>query len=405
MPEKDAAVVAAVAKGLEGVIAAATSISSIDGTAGRLTYRGIPIEDLAANSFYEEVAYFLWNGQLPTRTQLEQFMADLALMRKLPDNIVAALKIFPTTSSGMDMLRTVISLLSVSDPEEENNSPGANRRKALRLMALFPSIIAGFHRVRNGLDIIAPNPTLGHAENFLYMLTGAKPDPVRVKGVDLYLVLLADHGLNASTFTARVIAGTEADMYAAVTGALGALKGPLHGGANQGVMDMLDEIGSLAHVDAWFDATMSGHRRIMGMGHRVYKTEDPRARVLRRVSDEMGHAVGQHDLHEMALRIEQRAIAHPHFLERKLAPNVDYYSATVLYYAGIPLDLFTTIFAMSRIVGWTAHLIEQYADNRLIRPRAQYIGPDYQPYVPMAERTTEKLAEVAQSLHMASSQS
>ncbi len=405
MPDKDAAVVAAVAKGLEGVIAAATSISSIDGTAGRLTYRGIPIEDLAAHSSYEEVAYFLWNGQLPTQTQLDQFTADLAAMRTLPGNIAAALALLPVHASGMDMLRTVISLLSVTDPDEENNAADANRRKALRLMALFPSVIAGFHRVRSGLEIIAPDPMLNHAENFLYMLTGAKPDPVRVKGLDLYLVLLADHGLNASTFTARVIAGTEADMYAAVTGALGALKGPLHGGANQGVMDMLEDIGSLDNVDAWFDATMSGHRRIMGIGHRVYKTEDPRARVLRRASDEMGRAVGRHDLHEIALRVEQRALAHPHFVERKLAPNVDYYSATVLYYAGIPLDLFTTIFAMSRIVGWTAHLIEQYADNRLIRPRAQYIGPEYQPYVPMAERTAEKLAEVAQSLHMASSQS
>lgn len=405
MPDKDAAVVAAVAKGLEGVIAAATSISSIDGTAGRLTYRGIPIEELAAYSSYEEAAYFLWNGQLPTQAQLDQFNVELAAMRTLPDNIAAALTLFPSHTSGMDMLRTVISLLSTNDPEEEDNSLAANRRKAMRLMALFPSVIAGFHRVRSGLDIIPPDPALRHAENFLHMLTGAAPDPVRVKGLDLYLVLLADHGLNASTFTARVIAGAEADMYAAVTGALGALKGPLHGGANQGVMDMLDEIGSVAHVDAWFDATMSGHRRIMGIGHRVYKTEDPRARVLRRASDEMGRAVGRHDLHEMALRIEQRALAHPHFVERKLAPNVDYYSATVLYYAGIPLDLFTTIFAMSRIVGWTAHLIEQYADNRLIRPRAQYIGPEYQPYVPMAERTAEKLAEVAQSLHMASSQS
>lgn len=405
MPEKDAAVIAAVAKGLEGVIAAATSISSIDGTAGRLTYRGIPIEELAANSFYEEVAYFLWNGQLPTQAQLEQFMTDLASTRTLPDNIVAALRLFPAASSGMDMLRTMVSLLSVSDPAEEDNSQAANRRKALRLMGFIPSIIAGFHRVRNGLDIIPPDSTLGHAANFLYMLTGEKPDPVKVKGIDLYLVLLADHGLNASTFTARVIAGTEADMYAAVTGALGALKGPLHGGANQGVMDMLSDVGNLDNVDAWFDATMSGHRRIMGIGHRVYRTEDPRARVLRRVSDEMGYAVGEHDLHEMALRIEQRALAHPHFVERKLAPNVDYYSATVLYYAGIPLDLFTTIFAMSRIVGWTAHLIEQYSDNRLIRPRAQYIGPDYQPYIPLAERTPEKLAEVAQSLQMASSQS
>ena len=405
MPDKDAAVIAAVAKGLEGVIAAATSISSIDGTAGRLTYRGIPIEELAANSFYEEVAYFLWNGQLPTQVQLDQFMADLASMRTLPDNIVSALKLFPANSSGMDMLRTVISLLSVSDPDEENNSQESNRRKALRLMALFPSIIAGFHRVRNGLDIVPPDPALGHAANFLYMLTGEKADPVKVKGIDLYLVLLADHGLNASTFTARVIAGTEADMYAAVTGALGALKGPLHGGANQGVMDMLDEVGSLDRVDAWFDATMAGQRRIMGIGHRVYKTEDPRARVLRRVSDEMGYAVGKHDLHEMVLRIEQRALSHPHFVERKLAPNVDYYSATVLYYADIPLDLFTTIFAMSRIVGWTAHLIEQYADNRLIRPRAQYIGPDYQPYIPVTERTAEKLAEVAQSLHISMSQS
>ncbi len=405
MPEKDAAVIAAVAKGLEGVIAAATSISSIDGTAGRLTYRGIPIEELAANSSYEEVAYFLWFGHLPTQPQLDQFIADLAAMRTLPENVIAALKLFPPNASGMDMLRTVISLLSVSDPDEENNSFPSNQRKALRLTALFPSIIAGFHRVRNGLEIVPADPTMSHAENFLYMLSGEKPDPVRVKGADLYLVLLADHGLNASTFTARVIAGTEADMYAAITGALGALKGPLHGGANQGVMDMLEDIGSLENADAWFDAAMAGHRRIMGIGHRVYKTEDPRARILRRVSDEMGRAVGRHDLHQTAYHIEQRALSHPHFVERKLAPNVDYYSATVLFYAGIPLDLFTTIFAMSRIVGWTAHLIEQYSDNRLIRPRAQYIGPEYQPYVPIAERTPERMAEVAQSLHMAASQS
>lgn len=393
MPEIPAAQLA-VAKGLEGVIAAATAISSIDGTAGRLTYRGIPIEELAANSYYEEVAYFLWYGVLPTREQLTTFVADLAAQRTLPDDIVASLRLFPASANGMTMLRSVVSRLAVSDPDEENNSHDNNLRKAMRMTALFPSIIAAFHRIRNGLPLVAPDPALDHASNFLYMLTGEKPNPVLAKGLDLYLVLLADHGLNASTFTARVIAGTEADMYASITGALGALKGPLHGGANQGVMDMLEEVGTIDNVDAWFDNAMSSHKRIMGIGHRVYKTEDPRARVLRRASAELAAETGHQDLHEMALRIENRALAHPHFVERKLAPNVDYYSATVLYCTGIPLDLFTTIFAASRISGWTAHLIEQYADNRLIRPRAQYIGPEYQPYVPIDERVEGQQAAV-----------
>ncbi|MCX7907173.1 MAG: citrate synthase [Bacteroidetes bacterium] len=369
--------------GLEGVIALESHLCMIDGQQGILLYRGYDIDTLAKRSTFEETAYLLWYGRLPKAEELEELTRQLQANRQLPEAVLDFIRQAPPKAEPMDVLRTAISLLALYDPDVEDFSPEASLRKAIRLTAQTPTIIAAFHRSRQGLEIIPPLPKGSTAHNFLYMLNGAAPDPDREHIFDVCLILHAEHGLNASTFTARVIASTQADMHAAVTGAIGALKGPLHGGANTGVMEMLLELNqSGADIETWIKDKLARKERIMGFGHRVYKTVDPRAIELRAL---VAHLAETNPEAGKWLQMAQR-IQEVMKREKGLDPNVDFYSAPVYYTLGIPLDLFTTIFAMARMVGWTAHLMEQYANNRLIRPRAAYVGPMNLEYVPIAER-------------------
>jgi citrate synthase len=373
-------------KGLAGVVVAQTQLSKVEGDIGKLQYHGYHIKDLAENATFEEVVYLLWHNKLPTQSELDGLLADLAAKRQLPAQLYEVMDLLPKQTHPMSALRTLVSALGTFDPQAEDNSPEVNRRKAAVLTSTIPTMIAAWERKRSGQDVVAPRADLCLAANFLYMLKGTLPSEAEVDAVDTFLVLLADHGMNASTFSARVTTSTLADMYSAVTTAIGTLKGPAHGGANQAAMEQFFEIGSPANVDAWFDDAMETKKRIMGIGHRVYKAEDPRATILRARSKALSETSGDSQWHDIAWNLEQRARSHPYFVERNLYANVDYYSAIVLYQAGIPVDQFTALFAMSRISGWTAHIIEQWADNRLIRPRAEYIGPVDQPWVPLAER-------------------
>jgi len=377
---KDAAG-SAVATGLRGVVAAASSIGDVDGEKGELIYQGLNIHDLAAKSTFEEVVFLLWNGRLPKRAELEELRKDLAASYELPELISVLIKGCPVDDEPMAMLRTAVSALAFFDKESRDLSRAASIRVATRLTARFPTIVAAIDRARNGLDPIPPKPELNIATNFLYMLKGEIPDEFDAHVLDVALILQADHELNASTFTARVVAGTLADMYSAVTAALGALSGPLHGGANTAVMKTLLEIDSVDRVEAYVKDALAKKKKIMGFGHAVYRTEDPRATHLRRFSKEMGQRKGNTKWYDMTVKLEESMKR-----EKGLLPNVDCYSASTYYMMGIPLDLYTPIFAISRISGWTAHILEQYADNKLIRPRAEYIGPRNVAYVPIDER-------------------
>jgi citrate synthase len=382
---KESAAGSAVSTGLRGVVAASSSIGDVNGEKGELIYQGLNIHDLATKSTFEEVVFLLWNGRLPKRTELDELRTNLAAAYELPDEIVELIKGMyarvPANAEPMDALRTVVSAMAMFDEESRDLSRAASIRVATRLTARFPTIVAAMDRARNDLDPIEPNPNLNIATNFLYMLKGEMPDEFDAHVLDVALILQADHELNASTFTARVVAGTLADMYSAVTAALGALSGPLHGGANTAVMKMLLEIGSLDQVEPFVKAALANKKKIMGFGHAVYRTEDPRATHLRRFSKETGERKGDTKWYEMTARLEELMKR-----EKGLLPNVDCYSASTYYVMGIPLDLYTPIFAISRISGWTAHILEQYADNKLIRPRAEYIGPRNVPYVPIDER-------------------
>jgi citrate synthase len=382
---KESAAANAVSTGLRGVIAASSSIGDVDGEKGELIYQGLNIHDLATKSTFEEVVFLLWNGRLPTRPELDELKNNLAASYKLPDEIVELIKgMFarvPASAEPMDALRTVVSAMAMFDEESRDLSRTASIRVATRLTARFPTIVAAIDRARNDLDLVEPKPNLNIATNFLYMLTGKMPDEFDAHVMDVALILQADHELNASTFTARVVAGTLADMYSCVTAALGALSGPLHGGANTAVMKMLLEIGSVDNVEPYIKDALAKKKKIMGFGHAVYRTEDPRATHLRRFSKEMGERKGDTKWYEMTAKIEEILKR-----EKGLLPNVDAYSASTYYMMGIPLDLYTPIFAISRISGWTAHILEQYADNKLIRPRAEYVGPRDVPYVPIDER-------------------
>jgi len=375
----------AVSTGLRGVVAASSSIGDVNGEKGELIYQGVNIHDLATKSTFEEVVFLLWNGRLPKRAELDELRKSIAASYELPAEIVEVIKGMaarvPKSADPMDRLRTVVSALAMFDPEARDLSREASIRVATRLTARFPTIVAAIERTRNGEEIIQPKPELNIATNFLYMLKGEMPDEFDAHVLDVALILQADHELNASTFTARVVAGTLADMYSAVTAALGALSGPLHGGANTAIMKILLEIGSVDRVEDYVKDALSKKKKIMGFGHAVYKTEDPRATHLRRFSKEMGERKGETKWYEITARLE--AIMKR---EKNLLPNVDAYSASTYYMMGIPLDLYTPIFAISRISGWTAHILEQYADNKLIRPRAEYIGPRNVPYVPIDER-------------------
>lgn len=367
--------------GLEGVVAAQSTISDVNGIEGRLIYCGYDIHDLATHSTFEEVIYLLWNRRLPTRKELDQLKQELNREASLPAEIKDLIKWIPKTANPMDMLRTVVSALAFYDPDGPDMSREANARKAVRLTARFPTIVSTFQRVRNGQEPIDPRPDLSIAANFLYTMRGEVPDEVSARTMDVAFVLHADHEFNASTFAARVTAATLSDIYSAIVTAIGTLKGPLHGGANEGVIKNLLEIGSVENVEPWVKSKLEKKEKIMGFGHRVYRTEDPRATHLREMSRRLGERTGEMKWYEISRKLEEVMKR-----ERGLNPNVDFYSASTYYALGIPTDLYTPIFACSRIAGWTAHVLEQYDNNRLIRPRAEYVGPRDLKYVPIDQR-------------------
>lgn len=366
-------------KGLEGIVAVSSAVSSI--IDGVLTYRGIDIDELAEHATFEETVYLLWNGDLPTRGELDRLLGELGREYALPAGLLELIRRFPADANPMAALRTAVSALALHDPEANDMSAEANRRKAVRLVAKLPTIVAAFARTRQGLEPVAPKPDATVAHNFLYMLTGRDPEPIAVRALDKALVLHADHELNASTFAARVTVATLSDIYSGVTSAIGALKGPLHGGANEGVMEMLEEIGSEENIEPYIRGKLERKEKIMGFGHRVYKNGDPRAKHLQKMSRELGERTGNLKWYDMSVKIERLV-----YELKGLKPNVDFYSASVYTSLGIPRDLFTPIFAISRVSGWTAHILEQYADNRLIRPRAEYVGPTGRRYVPIEQR-------------------
>jgi citrate synthase len=368
-------------KGLEGVVANQSAICYVFGEEGRLIYRGYDIHDLADHSTFEETAYLLLYGDLPKRDQLKTFTAAIKAAQKLPKAVQRIIKEAPRTAPPMDVLRTAVSAAVFVDPDRGDDSPAAETRKAIRLIAQFPTLVAAFHRLRSGQKPLAPRRGLNLGANLLYMISGTLPDPEAAKAMDVALILHADHELNASTFAARVIAATLADMHGAVTGAMAALAGPLHGGANTEVMKMLLEIGTPDRTEAWVRAALAQKKKIMGFGHRVYRTEDPRAAHLRRMSEELARKAGQP--HWFAI---QQILEDVMRREKGLYCNVDFYSASMYYVMGIPLDLYTPIFAVSRVSGWCAHVLEQHADNRLIRPRAEYVGAMNRTWTPLSRR-------------------
>ena len=372
---------APVSQGLEGVVVLESKICFVDGLEGRLLYEGYNIHDLAEHATFEEVAYLLWHGDLPTRDQLDRLNLDLAAARALPEPVMELMKAFPRDALPMDVLRTAVSALGVYDPEGRDNSAEANLRKSVRLTAQIGTVVAAAERLRTGKPPVAPDRDLSHAANFLYMLWGKKADADSVRALDIALVLHADHELNASTFAARVTAATLADMHSAITSAIGTLKGPLHGGANENVMRLLLKAGRPADAVPTVEAMLAAKQKVPGFGHRVYKTEDPRATHLRKMSEVLTRRHGMPQYYEMSQAIEQYMLK-----EKRIYANVDFYSATVYYALGIPIDLFTPVFAVSRISGWSAHVLEQYADNRLIRPRAEYVGPRNRVFAPIDQR-------------------
>ena len=370
--------------GLEDVVAASSAICYLDGTRGVLAYFGYDIHDLARGASFEEACHLLWHGRLPNRGELGDLQSQLAAARPLAEPVLRLMRQLPA-SDGMDMLRTLTSALSHYDPDAADSSQPANYRKAIRLTAQLASLVATYGRLQAGGGPIQPDAALGHAANFLYMLTGNRPNTLSARAFDIALVLHADHELNASTFAGRVAAATLTDLYSAIVAGIGTLKGPLHGGANADVMRLLIEIGEDAapeRIDEAIRSRLARKIKIPGFGHRVYRTEDPRATHLRRMSRELGERTGNTRWFEMSQRIEQIVKG-----EKGLLPNVDFYSASTYYMLGIPIDLFTPIFAVSRVAGWTAHCLEQYANNRLIRPRTDYIGPRHpQTFLPLDQR-------------------
>jgi citrate synthase len=368
--------------GLEGVVAGESELCYIDGYQGILSYRGYNIHTLAENAIFEEVVFLLWNGWLPKQPELDRLKRDLVAARPLPSRVVDFLKTVPPTANPMDVLRTAVSMLGMLDPEEPDTSPEANRRKCVRLMSQTATITATYNRLRQHLPPVDDDPALGFAANFLYTLTGKRPDDVMEHAFDVALILHADHEFNASTFAARVTAATLSDIYSAIVAGIGALKGPLHGGANRDVITWLlgldDEEAAVQGVR---DA-LARKEKLPGFGHRVYRTEDPRTTHLRALSEELGKRTGFEKLYRLSKRMEEVAKS-----IKDLNPNVDFYSGSMYYSLGIPIDLYTAIFAISRMSGWTAHMLEQYRNNRLIRPRAEYKGnPDGQPWVPISSR-------------------
>jgi citrate synthase len=368
-------------RGLEGVVAATTRLCDLDGVNGRLAYQGYAIEDLARHASFEEVAWLLWHGELPGEADLAAFRKELIEAAPLPPEVVKVLKLLPKTMHPMRVLQMGVALLGGLDPDAEDSSLEANRRKATRLVARVSSLTTAFHRIRIGRRPIAPRPDLSHAANFLYMLSGRKPRVVPLRAFDAALVLYAEHELNASTFTARVVASTLSDAHSAVSAAIGALKGSLHGGAGEAVMRTLEEIGQPDNADAFTRRALAEKRRLMGFGHRVYKAGDPRAKILRTLAAKACRNSSEAVWYETAIKLHEAVNR-----EKGLIPNVDFYSAPLFKALGIPVDLFVPVIAVSRIAGWTANLLEQYQDNRLIRPRADYVGPGPRELRPLSAR-------------------
>jgi citrate synthase len=368
-------------RGLEGVVAAETRLCDLDGAHGRLAYCGYDIADLARQASFEEVCHLLWHGELPDARQHDRLVVALHAAREIPREVVQAFRLMPKDTDPMRALQAAVALLGMHDPDATDNGPEANRRKAVRLTSQLATAICAHHRVRRGEEPVAPAPDLSHAGNFLYMLTGRRPTAVVTKAFDASLTLYAEHELNASTFTTRVITSTQSDLHSAVAGGVGALKGPLHGGAGEAVMRTLLEIGEVANVDAFSDRALAERRRLMGFGHRVYKAGDPRAAILEGLAEEACRQSGQFKWFEMAVGLHARIHA-----AKGLIPNVDFYSAPLFHSLGIPVDLFTPVIAAGRIAGWTANIVEQHADNRLIRPRGDYVGAGRRAFVPLAER-------------------
>lgn len=371
-------------KGLEGVVAAETRMSFIDGEKGILEYVGIPIDALARNSTFEETVFLLWNTRLPNKAELDALSKQIRSRTKLPPKLIDIIKGMPTDAQPMHVLRTAVSALSLFDPNPNATDIPSAQEKALNILAQIPTIIAAFDRYRRGLEIVAPRTDLTFAQNFLYMLNGKEPTEAMARGFDICMILHADHGLNNSTFTARVVTSTLSDMYSAITAAIGSLRGPLHGGANEEVMEMLGEIPSIDAVEPYIMGKLAKKDRIMGFGHRVYKTIDPRATFLKTFAKQIASDTGNQKLYEMSTKIEQ--IMAREVGAKGIYPNVDFYSATTYHSIGLKLDLFTPMFAMSRVSGWAGHCIEQLSDNRLYRPAAKYVGPHDAPYVPMEKR-------------------
>ncbi len=372
----------AVVKGLDGIVAASTRLSDVQGEKGVLIYAGYNIDELAGKISYEECVYLLHHGHLPNRTELDELKQRLLEERELPRGVVEFLKNAPKNAAPMDVIRTGVSMLGLYDTDDTTNENlDTNRRRAKSIIAKIPIITAYFHRARQGKPLLPPSKTLGEAANFLYLINGTEPNQEMIDTMDLCYVLHADHGMNASTFSARVTIATLSDMYSAITSAIGTLKGPLHGGANEGVIKMLQEIGSLDKVDAWIDEALAQKKKIMGIGHRVYKVLDPRAPHLKSMAVKLSKKIGETKWIEMSERIAKIMKE-----KKNLNANVDFYSATVYYSLGLPTDLFTPVFAIARTSGWTAHVLEQLADNRLIRPQSEYIGPVGLKVVPIEQR-------------------
>jgi citrate synthase len=368
-------------KGLREIVAAETRISDIDGGRGRLWYVGYDIADLAANASFEEIVYLLHHGELPTQSELDELTEFLVNERELSPFLARMMPTLAQQASPMSMLRTSVSAASAYDPDGWDESPEAQYRKAMRLIAKIPTLIASYHRLRIGQEVVPPNPKLPHAANFLAMLLGIEPGVEDAAALDTTFVLYADHTMNASTFTARIIASTLADMFSAITGAIAALKGPLHGGANEEAMKMLEEVGAPENAEAYVRDRLQRKEKIMGFGHAVYRTMDPRARVLKALSADVCERAGDLSWYEISSAIETTVAE-----QRSLFPNVDFYAASVYHTLGIPTDLMTPIFALARMAGWTAHVREQYADNKVIRPGSEYVGPKDRTYTPIDER-------------------
>src|SRR5467141_818841 len=369
-------------RGLEGVVIAKSAITFIDGERGILRYRGIDINELAAKSNFEETTYLLWNGNLPNKAQLSEFKRQLAAHRPLPAEVLKLLRGIPKGAIPMEVARTAVSYMAMFPRKKGETFDEFNRRKSLQLTGTLATIVASYERIRKGKTPIKPEPRLGHAANFLYGLWGKKPDEQSRAAFDTLSILYADHEMNASTFAAVVATSTLADLGGAVTSAIATLAGPLHGGSNQRVMEMLEEIGTKDKVEGWIDSELAAGRKIMGFGHRIYRTYDPRGRILKTIAEKLAQERGNRKWFDIAVEVEKVVME-----KRKLWPNIEFWAAVVLNSLGVPKDVMPAVFACNRVPGWIAHIYEQYADNRIIRPLTEYVGPAQVPYVPIEQRS------------------